>query len=419
MQPLTPPTSPAPSSLPLPVLDNLEVIRVLDPSLHKNDYPYKTSLCSKYRVLDVVMSVYLAYQIITLVVVMICWKGGIYTLFDGSLDNVISKISNHMIICLLQILVRICAPQFYFKQLDIISTSETTLDKKILLKKEDYSLPKLPCKPAERSQRVTLWSTLTHAILFSAIALYLGVFLTIESQFKGNGVCCGGQRLLQLQIPLLGIRLFSCLDSLATFFVLVLIGLVKDCYCIENTLSTEFNGTYFEAIRKRRYRFDNFCYIVSFVVTFLSIVSLLNNQPITPVLDRHFDSDDLEVWCLWMCILSILLYFGSHSNLGSKVFTVACDILAFCCAICFTLLLGVTKSIFPPGTALVILYSYICVTTINFLFCLLMAHYRHKKLKSKLFWFSFLCFVILCVSFCAVVLREVIIFVNSAHAHKN
>ena len=136
------------------------------------------------------------------------------------------------------------------------------------------------------------------------------------------------------------------------------------------------------------------------------------------MLDHHFDSDDLEVWCLWMCVLSILLYFSSRSNLLSKVITVAGDILAFYCAVCFTLL-GITKSTFPPGTTLVVLYSYICITTINFLICLLMAHYRHKELtgKSKFFWFSFLCFILLSVSFCAVVLREVIIFVNSAHSN--
>ena len=94
----------------LPALDDLEVIRVLDPSLHENECPYKTSLCSRYRVLSVIMAVYLATQIIALVIIMICWNRGIYTLFDGSLHDVISKIISHMVTCMLQILVRIYAP---------------------------------------------------------------------------------------------------------------------------------------------------------------------------------------------------------------------------------------------------------------------------------------------------------------------
>ena len=150
-----------------------------------------------------------------------------------------SEFINRIITLLLRFLVRVLTPFIFYRQLYGISKSKKPLERK---GKEESCKRDL----VVRHHYVTLISTVSHVVMFSAILLYLGAFLTVESQLKGSSMCI--KELLQIQIPLIGVQVFVFMDCLATFFILMLVGLIKDCYCIENCLSTEYNSEYFEII---------------------------------------------------------------------------------------------------------------------------------------------------------------------------
>jgi hypothetical protein len=70
--------------------------------------------------------------------------------------------------------------------------------------------------------------------------------------------------------------------------------------------------------------------------------------------------------------------------------------------------LGVERVTFPPGNVVILIFCHISTMTINLLYCLTKAHGRHKKHRSRRFWFSLACLILLTVSMFAIVIREVI-----------
>ena len=389
-RPSTQPTQPEP----LPGPD--EVIHVLAPSLFEKEYPYKLFL-GHFWILEPVIVLFLVFQTMSSIFITLCEDGGAYAVFHDGLN--ISEFINRIIILFLRILVRVVAPFIFYRQICSMAEAEKALEVK--RKKEDYTLP--PPKPVPYHKHVSLWSIISHAVLFSAILLYLDAFLTAEDKLKGKTICI--KELFQVQVPLIGMRLFVFCDSLSCFFILMLVGLVKDCYCIENRLSTA-NDKYFDIVRRRWYKIDIFCYTIPLLLTLFTIISLSDGRPITPVPEHKLDEGELEIWCFWMTILSLLLFFGSSTSWSAKVVTVVGDALALCCAFFFTVVLGVDKATFPPGSVIILLYCHLSITTINLLYCLTRAHSRHKKYRSRRFWFSLTCLMLLTVSLFAIVIRE-------------
>lgn len=393
--PVNPPlSSPPPESLP----DPDEVIHVLAPSLFDKEYPYKLFL-GNFWILEPIIVLFLAFQTLSSIFITLCENGGAYTVFHDGLN--ISEFINRIILLLLRILVRVASPFIFYRQICSMAEAEKALQIKI--KKEDHTLP--PPKPVPNHKHVTLWSIVSHAVLFSVILLYLDAFLTAEDRLNDNSICI--KRLFQVQVPLLGMRLFVFCDYLSCFFILMLVGLVKDCYCIENRLSTAHNE-YFDIIRQRWYRIDFFCYTIPLLLTLFSIVSLTYNQSITPMPAYKLDANGFEIWCFWLIVLSLLLFFGSSTNRTARVVTVVGNILALCCAFFISVVLGVEKANFPPGSIDIMIYCHLSMTTINLLFCLTKAHGRHKGHRSWRFWFSLVCLILLTISMFAIVIREVI-----------
>ena len=388
------PSSPKPEPLPGPD----DVIHVLAPSLFIQEYPYKLFL-GNFWILEPIIVLFLAFQTLSSIFITLCENGGAYTVFHDGLD--ISEFINRIILLLLRILVRVASPFIFYRQICSMAEAEKALQ--VRIKKNDYKLPSP--KPVLNHKHVTLWSIISHAVLFSVILLYLDAFLTAEDRLNDNSICI--KKLFQVQIPLIGMRLFVFCDYLSCFFILMLVGLVKDCYCIENRLSTA-NDKYFDVVRQRWYRIDFFCYSIPLLLTLFSIISLSYNRSITSTPANKLDASELEIWYFWLIVLSLLLFFGSSTNWTARIVTVIGNILALCCAFFFTVVLEVEKAIFPPGNVDILMYCHISMTTINLLYCLTKAHGRHKKHKSKRFWFSLTCLILLTVSMFAIVIREVI-----------
>ena len=258
-------------------------------------------------------------------------------------------------------------------------------------------------KPINRKLHVTLWSIIPHAVIFSVLLLYLDAFLTAEDRLRGRGICIREQ--FQIQVPMIGMRLFVFCDCLACFFILMLVGLIKDCYCIENRLSTEVGSKYFDLVRKRWEVIDILCYSIPTTIILITAVSL--SYPTVPTARHNLEPGDIEMWSFWTITLSLLLFFGSSSNLTAKLVTIIGNIVVPCCALFFTFVLGVQKTTFPPRSSIIIMYSYVCVATLNLLYCLLITHYRHKKFMSKHFWLSLMLWILLILCLMAIAISEV------------
>ena len=394
--PVNPTPLPPNPEPPIPGPD--EVIHVLAPSLFEKEYPYKLFL-GNYWILEPIIVLFLAFQTLSSIYITLCEEGGAYAVFHDGLN--MSEFINRVIIFSMRILVRVIAPFIFYRQLCSMSEAEKALQVKI--KKEDYDLP--PVSPVPYRHRVTLWSIISHAVIFSMILFYLGAFLVAEDRLRERSICI--KEIFRFPMPLIGIRLVVFFDCLSCFFILMLIGLVKDCYCLENRLSTA-NDKYFEVIRKRWYRIDVFCFTVPIVLTLFSMASLILGKSIAPTPDRRLNEGELEVWCFWILSLSLLLFFGSASNWTAKIVTVIGNVLALGCALFFPLVLGVDKATFLPGSLSILFYCHLSMLTINLLYCLIQAHRRHKGIRSKRFWFSLTLLILLTVSLFAIVVREVI-----------
>ena len=375
-----------------------EVIHVLAPSLFEKEYPYKLFL-GNYWILEPTIVLFLVYQTISSIFITLCEDGGAYAVFHAGFNA--AEFINRIITLLLRILVRVLAPFVFYRQICSMAEAEKALEKK--KKKDDYRLPSP--NPVPYHKHVNLWSIVSHAVIFSLLLLYLGAFLTAENRLKDRSICI--KELFQFEVPVIGMRLFVFFDCLACFFILILVGLVKDCYCIENRLSTA-NDKYFDIIRKRWYRIDIFCYTVPLLLILFTVISLSYNKPITPTPDHQLHEGELEVWCFWMIVLSLLQFFGSSSNSTAELVTVIGNILTLFCAFLFTTILGVDKASFPPGSVVILFYSFLSMITLNLLYCLTKAHARHKNIKSKRFWLSLTCLVLHVMSLFAIVSREVI-----------
>ena len=387
------------SQAPPPQLEPEEVIHVLAPSLFDNEYPYKLFL-GNYRILEPIIVLFLVFQTLASIFITLCEDGGASAVFHDGLN--IPEFINRTLALLLRGLVRIIAPFIFYRQLCSMAEAEKALKGK-RKKDDDYTLPSP--KPVPYHNHVSLWSIISHAVIFSIILLYLGAFLTAEERLTDRGMCV--RKIFQIQVPMIGMRLFVFCDCLASFFILMLVGLVKDCYCIENRLSTE-NSTYFAIVRRRWYRIDALCYIFPSVIVLFTITSLTYDRPLIPAPGHRLGEGDLEMWCFWMIALSLLLFFGSSTNWTAKFVTVFGNALALCCALFFTVVLKIDKIKFPPGTFIILMYSHLTITTINLLYCLLKTHYRHKKHKSVRFWLSLTFWVLLIICLFAVVVREVV-----------
>ena len=392
----TPPT-PLPRQDPLP--GPAEVIHVLAPSLFEQEYPYKLFL-GNYWILDPIVVLFLAFQTISSVFITLCEDGGAYAVFhDGSVNA--AEFINRVITLNLRILVRVVVPFVFYRQ--ICSMAEDEKELEIKRKKKDYDLP--PPNPVPYHQHVNLWSIVSHAVIFSFLLFYLGAFLTAEDRLKDKSICI--RELFQVQVPLIGMRLFVFFDCVSCFFILMLVGLVKDCYCIENRLSTA-NDKYFNIIRKRWYRIDLFCYTTPLLLVLFATLSLSCGKPITPTPNHQLYGEELEMWCFWMIVLSLLQFFAASSNPIARIVTMIGNALLLSCAIFFTLVLGVDKVSFPPGSFVILLYSFLSMSTLNLLYCLTKAHARHKKLKSRRLWLSLTCLILLTLSLLVIVIREII-----------
>ena len=190
------------------------------------------------------MVLFLAFQVIASILITLYENGGAHIVFQDGFN--LSQFINRIISIIVRMLVRVITPFLFYMQLRRMPKAEK---KRVTQNKKD-DLPYPTFTYHANQTQVICYSVVYHTTCsyFLCPPVLLWCFLTAEGRLRGKGICI--RELFQVQVPMIGMQLFVFCDCLACFFILTLVGLIKDCYCIENRLSTEARSKYFDLIRK-------------------------------------------------------------------------------------------------------------------------------------------------------------------------
>ena len=395
-------------------IDSDNILHFINPSksLFANMFPYNQFRPQPHTWLEFVIVFFLVYQMTASTFITICEDEGPYRVFRkvGTLD--IMELFRRICLYFLRILVRVATPFTFYRQIcrmaegerryqDLKQNGTNNPTKKNRLQSQHH----LPQDHHHFVQEVTLWSSIVpHAVMFSLILLSLGVFLTAEDLLIGDTICI--RELFQIQVPFIGMQIFQLGDCLSVFFMMMVMGILKDCYCLENHLA-EYN---YDIMRERWFLIDTFCYVTSFLLFSFTMLMFIFGNPLTPPPSCDLDAGGLQLWTFWIIALTLLQFCGSSANRILKKSCVTGHIVLFIFILLLTFVLKVKKVTVPPGSAILLLYTTLAVTVFNLLLCLTLSHYRSKGCKSKRFYLSVLCLVILSVSVLATAICEVTYF---------
>ena len=283
---------------------------------------------------------------------------------------------NGMVFFLLQVFLTIVTPTVCFAQLQIIcnvtslTSSYHTLypEQQRLLKERNLSLY---C----RGQPTPTFSwkafqPLIHALILPFVLYYFGIFRS------------------KCAIQIYGVQGLEVWDCISVFVTLLLSGVLKDLFCLENHLATLScsNAKVFRAIRNRWLLTDWYLYLSAIVLAVLTFTVLVFGVPFTPSYIT-LQADEKHFCNVLAVTLTLLQFAGSSSWCAMKTVSVVA-----CCIIYPVALVGYyTGSIseqtsfhIAPGSIVVLLlYTTQAVTLINWLLCLICCYWRHNELKTK------------------------------------
>jgi len=116
-------------------------------------------------------------------------------------------------------------------------------------------------------RRIQLWMAMLHALFFTILLLYLGAFFVVEQKIMKGGVCNFVDSTI---ITLFGVRIHFIVvfECISIFVIVLLMGIVKDCYSYENriaAIAAIIGGNakkVQEEIRRRWEILDEYCYVM-------------------------------------------------------------------------------------------------------------------------------------------------------------
>lgn len=393
-------------SQPEEVINADNIMHITDPSLFQTMAPYKYFHRSHW-IFDVVTAVFIVYQAVASILITLCEEKCLHRVFGNGLDY--AELVRRLCIFALRSLFRVVLPTVFYIQLYLMAEGERKYLESCC--SEGQSIHKLSAQKQKsvtkhRPVSVTLWSIVLHALFFSVILFCVGVLLYDEDGLIEKTVCI--KLYLKTESPLLSSpQIFQLFDCLAVFFMQIIVGILKDCYGLEN--KSEAAKKYYNIMRKRWILIDIFCYLTPlflFVFTLLMIACGSHLLPKPSI--EEMDLNTQIMWCFWTLALALLQYCGTVTR---KFFKVLCIVAHVACLslICIVLTFGEEIRI-PPGSGVILLYTTMAVTVFNFLLGLTRCHYFALGWRSKYFQFSAVCLIILLLSLGFVAIRETVNF---------
>ncbi len=378
-------------------------------------------------IIRLLFAVFIAYQLLTTVLVSMCERGGFRLVFQD-LENTNSEILHRLVMFCLRLCIRVVTPVCLFqpsvptvvptiprtglsgetarirllKAYRLFSPPHETHEVKISSIARAFSLTERILK----RQITTAWVVIVHSVLLVALLYYLGVFFLIKDKLVMKGVCnFSGINTIVFRVPLLNIsmHLLVFLELISIFVIVLLICLTKELYCYENkiavyaviTLGAETTQLYRD-IRKRWEVVDYYCYAMPLCLLALLTLSICTGKVFTPSLSQDIEADDIANWYFWIVVLSGLTFLATSPNRMFK----------FGCLIGYALVgvfIGVTdaKGMDIPAagsSVMILLFISLAVIVFNLLFTLWRCHLHHwrEKRDRPSYFLMLYCFISLC-----------------------
>lgn len=383
--------------------------------ISKNLYPYNYILQCKYFTVDV-FALFITLQILSVFDDQVfrpdCYSRGDYI--------------NQIVFFLLRVFLTIVTPTVCFAQLRVVCSKKTRTSSYHMLYREEKRLLKernlsLCCtalrqpsswktvQASQQPRRISSWKNvkafqpLIHALILPFILYYFSIFKsTYPSQPKNE------LESWRHKLQIYAIQVLEVWDCHSIFLTLLLSGVLKDLFCLENHLATLpcSNSKVFRAIRNRWLLIDWYLCLDAIVLAVLTFTVLIFGVPFTPsyiTLNAHE-----QHYCNVLAVaITLLQLAGSSPWPAMKIVSVVA-----CCVISPIAVGGYyTGSIglhIAPGSITLLLYTTQAVTLINWLLCLICCYWRHNELKIKSYS-TYSCLLSLCsVSVClfCIVCRE-------------
>ena len=387
------------------VVDADNIMHITDPSLFQNMVPYKY-FCRHRAWIEGVIAVFLVYQMLSSILITLCEEECVNQVFKDGHELDVMELVRRLCLFTMRVAVRVVIPFVFYRQLCRLAEGERHYLK--ILKARDAAShtrtsPLNKACATRHAVAVTLWrSIVPHAVSFSAILLFIGAFLIAEDRLMEKSICI--KKLFQIEIPFLGMQMCQFCDCLAVFFMLMVVGILKDCYCLENNSSAA--KEYYDVMRKRWLLIDMFCYVTPFFLLVFTVCMFAFGNPLVPDPPQDAGADDFIIWCFWIMALTLLQFCGSVAKTFLKMCCVIGHILCILLIFLITFVHRVEKIQIPPGSGVILLYTMLAVTLFNFLYCLMRCHLRVKGWKSSYFRFNVVCLVVLLLSLLATAIRE-------------
>ena len=429
------------------------VLHCIKPNISEEIFPYTQlkNMASYYHGLFVV---YIIMQFITV------YDDGV--LQPGKLTNTLYL--NRVVLSLLHAILMIVIPSACYAQLCLLSHFEqaysnskykgrknqqapVSVDISQILKERDLSLNFYDffVQIYNWNFNVNRFQVLLHAIVFPLFLCYLGVFKDVSTTNKTTS-----------WLRINDIQVMQIWDPIAVSIGLLLSGIIKDIYCIENYAATilvdnEHDANYsskevFKAIRHRWLAWDYFIGFLAVVFVVLTAILCIFGEPfihnpatntytfnvtvsnnsLLNITEPNNSTDEtaqsnfqMHTWNLLIILIGALHASGSSANATFKQFClygyVVLPILIFGAAYFDEenqKMDQIYNSFYfsdSPGHISLVLFTTQLVTVLNWLLCLQRCYWRqmHKKHEPAISHFSCLgAILIVVMSLFCIVIRE-------------
>ena len=384
---------------------------------------------------------FILYQGFAAILMTLCEDGGLQAVFRSK-DCILKEVLHRLLLFSLRVSLRVVTPLYCVFQLPKLAskpqiphtsglTRETAVERMMKVHEtfssdeEVMEIQNNRSKIYERSEEITKrriqpWMSVLHAVCYTALLFYLGAFYVAEQKIMKGGVCnFVGSTIITLPLLSTRIHLIVVFECISIFILVLLMGIVKDCYTYENKVAA-FAGIIGgntkklqQEVRKRWAILDQYCYVAPLAMALFTMLSILAGKAFTPQPQEDLlKASDLVTWYFWITILSILKFLGFSPNRMVRWG----GLMAHGIVSIFILVIQVETVSIPPGSIFILVFISLAVNLFNLLLSLAMSHYYCEASTCvaghPLLLFCMFCLLLLPVSVAAMVYREVVHYAN-------
>ena len=341
----------------------------------------------------------LLYQHGLLVLISICDKNGFPDLFRNIDENTYNEIMYRILKYALRVGIIVVTSIFFMRQLDTLAEKPIVPQFKLTLQQTQDWICRIYTQRKDvmdssdllvafsklenmikHNIMSSLWMVFLHAVLLTTLLYWIGAFNLDEEVIVIGGVCDYLHH--DFSLPLV-------MEYVSICTVILVVGIVKECYCYENRVAAyavligkEGEELYTE-IRKRWKFLDSYCYITPFVLFVIAVLSYSTGKNFIPEPNHGMESTDVIGWYFWTVVLSAISFLASSPKQSTAY------LMGYLVCLVFVLL-GNGSVI--PGTgdhAIFLMYIILAVLNFNLIFTLYRCNSNHyNQTQDSASWYK-------------------------------